>query len=155
MMARSARAACLSAAASSLACTAGGIGSVRSWSTRSICWWCASMRVLSGVGFPPSRSTAETVLLAPDVHHRHRRLGRDARDGAPDVLVEDQVAEDEDAGLLQPAHDLHQAGVHGRIARPPSAATTPARSSGSRISWWPVIAIARPFGRASTFALGR
>ena len=39
--------------------------------------------------------------FAGEIHHRHRRFRRDARDAAPDELVEHHVADDEHAGLLR------------------------------------------------------
>ena len=63
--------------------------------------------------------------LPRDVQDLNRRLGRDAMDGAPDVAVEYQVAKDEDARRPEAAHDFDEPGVHERIVRPPSAATTP------------------------------
>jgi hypothetical protein len=44
---------------------------------------------------------ARTLLGAPDVHHRHRRLGRNARHFAKPVAIQHHVADDENAGVLK------------------------------------------------------
>ena len=54
---------------------------------------------------------AQALFLAVDADHRHRRLGRDALDGAEPVAVEHRVAHDEHARLGQPLAlhgDRHQ-----------------------------------------------
>ena len=59
---------------------------------------------------------AEARGALPDLDHGHGRFGRDAGDVAPDVFVEHQVAEDEDAAVLElPDEPLHPGEVECRL----------------------------------------
>jgi hypothetical protein len=60
---------------------------------------------------------ARAHLLARHVHDRHRRLGRDALHAAPDVAIEHQVADDEDADPGEAPDEIREASAahgHGR-----------------------------------------
>ena len=41
-----------------------------------------------------------------DVDHRHRRLGRDATDLSPDIMIQNQIANHQDSGLGEPLNVL-------------------------------------------------
>ena len=57
-----------------------------------------------------------TLLFAPDVQDRDRAFRRDAVDGAPEVPVEDHVADHEDPRSAHRAQELHVARRHADTA---------------------------------------
>ena len=51
---------------------------------------------------------ARSQVLVRHLDHWHRRLGRDAAHGAPDELVEHQVADDEGSNASEPPDELDE-----------------------------------------------
>ena len=79
------------------------------------------------VGFPPSARMLLNTFAAPpslkrfriDMDHRNRRFRRDPAHTAPDIVIEDEVADDEDGGLRKPLKMYCRSAWRGRRAASP------------------------------------